>query len=219
MKRILLVIGVFIVCTILTLGMSVMLLRSSKVQTAAISLLTEQLSRGLGADVHIEKIDLAFLNSLDLKGVYVGDQQGDTLAFVQSIRVRFNPFAIEEDRLDFPLIELIEPYIALQQTESGTNLDFLIRAFASDTPSEKVELPFLINMDCINLRNARVRYHHIPSKTDLLISDVNADVKLPVLGNDTLVAWLDKLSLKAQLQSIDAVLSETLYNSLAMHEN
>lgn len=204
MKRILLVIGVFIVCTVLTLGMSVMLLRSSKVQTAAISLLTEQLSRGLGADVHIEKIDLAFLNSLDLKGVYVGDQQGDTLAFVQSIRVRFNPFAIEEDRLDFPLIELIEPYIALQQTESGTNLDFLIRAFASDTPSEKVELPFLINMDCINLRNARVRYHHIPSNTDLLISDVNADVKLPVLGNDTLVAWLDKLSLKAQLQSIDA---------------
>lgn len=204
MKRILLVIGVFIVCTILTLGMSIMLLRSSKVQTATISLLTEQLSQGLGADVHIREIDFTFFNNLNLNGLYVGDQQGDTLLYVQSVRVRFNPFAIEENRLDFPQIELLEPYLFLRQSEKGTNMDFLLRAFSSDTPRDRVVLPFLINMDCINLSDARVRYHHLPSNTDVLISDINADVKMPMLGSDTLVAWVDQLSLKAQLQSIDA---------------
>lgn len=196
MKRLAVILGVFLLCLIGTAGSLWLSLRSSRVQTALVGYMTEALSDGLGADVHVGKVDIAFFNRLQLTDVYLGDQTGDTLAYIPALTVRFNPFAIEEDRLDFPLVAVEKPYFNLKQDSVGTNLDFLIRAFQTEDTVRK-DFPFTLNIDDIRLSDARIRYRHSPTGTDVLLSNLSSNLTLPRLNADTIEAELKSLRLTA----------------------
>lgn len=183
-------------CLIGTVGSLWLSLRSSKVQTALVGYMTEALSEGLGAEVSVGKVDIAFFNRLQLTDVYLSDQEGDTLAYVPLLTVQFNPFAIEEERLDFPLVAIERPYFNLKQDSIGTNLDFLMRAFQKEDSVRK-EFPFMLNIDDIRLSDARVRYRHAPTGTDVLLSELSAEMTLPRLSSDTIEAELLGLRLTA----------------------
>ena len=183
-------------CLMVTVGSLWLSLRSAKVQTALVGYMTEVLSEGLGADIQVEQVDIAFFNRLHIIGIYIGDQTGDTLAYLPSLTVRFNPFALEDNRLDFPLIDIEQPYFNLRQDAAGTNLDFLLQAFHSEDTTAR-EFPFTLNIDDIRLNGARVRYRHLPSGTDVLVSDLSARMALPKFNRDTIEAELLGLHLKA----------------------
>lgn len=188
-----------------TVGSLWLSLRSNKVQTALVGYMTEVLSDGLGADVQIGEVDIAFFNRLKLKDVYISDQTGDTLAAVPTLTVSFNPFALEEDRLDFPMIEIESPYFNLKQDSLGTNIDFLMRAFQPNDTTPK-DFPFTLNIDDIRLTDARIRYRHAPTGTDVLLSDMSARMALPKLNRDTIEAQLLGLKLKADWLNKDIAL-------------
>ncbi len=193
--------------------MLLLLVRSARVQTAVAGVLTDELSRALQAEVHVGRLDYRFFNNLDINGLYVGDQSGDTLLFLPSLTVRFNPFAIDDNRLDFRHIRLSEPYLSIAQDSLGTNFDFLLRAFAS---SDSVHRPFTmrLNVDDIVVDKARIRYRHLPSHTDLNLSDIDAHLQLPLYTQDTLSARLVTLSLNACVGGVDARLAGTFHGSL-----
>ena len=190
-----------------------LLVRSARVQTAVAGVFTDELSRALQAEVHVDRLDYRFFNNLDISGFYVGDQSGDTLLFLPSLTVRFNPFAIDDNRLDFRHIRLLEPYLSIAQDSLGTNFDFLLRAFAS---SDSVHRPFTmrLNVDDIVVDKARIRYRHFPSGTDLFLSDIDARLQLPLYTQDTLSARLVALSLNAHVGGVDARLAGTFHGSL-----
>ena len=195
-----------------TVGSLWLSLRSSKVQTALVGFMTEVLSAGIGADVEVEQVDIAFLNRLHITGIYISDQSGDTLAYLPSLTVRFNPFAIEDNRLDFPFIDIEQPYFNLRQDTAGTNLDFLLRAFQPEDTTAR-DFPFTLNIDDIRLTDARVRYRHLPSGTDVLVSDLSARVALPKLNHDTIEAALLGLHLKAGWLNKDIALEGSFRGS------
>ena len=183
-------------CLAGTVGSLWLSLRSSKVQTALVGYMTDVLTDGLGADVSVGQVDIAFFNRVRLTDIYLGDRTGDTLAYVPQIELRFNPFAIQENRLDFPLVDIDRPYFNLKQDSAGTNLDFLIRAFQTEDTVKK-EFPFTLNIDDIRLTDARIRYRHAPSGTDVLLSRLSAHMALPQLNRDTVEAELLGLRLRA----------------------
>ena len=185
-----------LLCLVGTVGSLWLSLRSSKVQTALVGYMTEVLSDGLGADVSVGQVEIAFFNRLRLTDIYLGDRTGDTLAYVPQIEVRFNPIAIQDNRLDFPLVDIDRPYFNLKQDSTGTNLDFLIRAFQQEDTVHR-EFPFTLNIDDIRLTDARIRYRHAPSGTDVLLSRMSARMALPQLSSDTLEAELLGLRLRA----------------------
>ena len=192
-------------------GCGFMLLRSSRVQTALTQYLTDELSRGLGAEVSVGRVKLQFFNRLEIDELYVGDQTGDTLLYLPSLRVSFNPFAIEEGLLDFPRVEINGPYIYLKQDSVSTNLDFLVRAFSSGGTTS--DLVYNISVGRFSLSDARVRYRHLPSGRDILVSRVNADLRMPLLGKDTLDATLASLDLRLQLGGVDAYIDGSFHGS------
>ena len=212
MKRFGVIIGVFSLCMLLTLGGFCLALRSARVQTAAVGLFTERLSDALGADVHMSRIDLRFINRLEIQDFYIGDKHGDTLISVPRLVLRFNPMALKDERLSFPEVRIEQPYVCFVQDSTSTNLDFLLRAFSSSSSSPTI-VPTL-NLDEVTIVDARLRYHHIPSSTDLLVSRFNAKMALPVLSSDTIDARVLALSLRAMLADMDACFEGSFHGNM-----
>ncbi|MCQ2340968.1 MAG: translocation/assembly module TamB [Paludibacteraceae bacterium] len=195
-----------------------MALRSAQVQTAAVAILTDELSRAFGVDAHIDRVEIDPPLAMHLQGVFLSDQHGDTLLAVPQIKVRFNPFTLEQQRLCFPLVQLTQPTIHIVQDSATTNFDFLLHAF----PSKPNKQPFSYSVECrkIELIGARVHYQHIPSSTDLVVSDIHTDLGVLYAGKDSLEASLRALHIKAQLLPIDGYVSADLQGDLdTLHAN
>ena len=84
-KRILAYIGIVLLSTYLVLGVLLMVVRSARVQTAAASVLTEQLSRAFGARVSVEKLDYKFPNRLLVKQMRIDDQQQHPMLSIDTL--------------------------------------------------------------------------------------------------------------------------------------
>lgn len=211
MKRLAVIVSVLILCTLLTVGALVLALRSVRVQTAAVSLLAEEIGRSLGVEAHIGRVDIDPPLALRLSDVYLGDRNNDTLLSVPSLRVRFNPFALEDKRLSFPLAEIERPYIRIVQDSTATNLDFLLKAFASPNPKP---LPYAVEFRKIALLDARVRYIRADKGTDVLLSNIQTDLGFRYVGKDSLAASLRLLHVKAQVNRFKGYVEGDFHGSL-----
>ena len=212
MKRLFYILLTVLCCTLMTAAALIALARSGRVQTAMVQMLTEELSRGLHADVKVESVKFRFFNKLDVQGLYISDQTGDTLLWMPATEVAFNPFTLEENRLTFPSILIDRPYVNIKQDSLSTNLDFILRAFAPQEPSAE-PVSMAVNMDRIDIRDARIRYRHLPSDRDLLVSRVNLTARLPLISADTVEAELTRLRLRAQLNGVDAYIDGEFHGS------
>lgn len=183
------------------LGTLATLIRSSSVQTAVAQLLTEQLSHGLGAQVSVENVDIRGISSLDIRGIFISDRQGDTLCYVPCLAVRLNPLRLEEEHIDFTSISLEEPYVNFIQDSISTNMDFLIRAF-SNPEKEQKPLPFTISANSIALNKARIRYRNTSTGMDVLLMPIDAEVAVPELSADTINARLVALNLNTDVRNM-----------------
>lgn len=211
MKRLAVIVSVLILCTLLTVGALVLALRSARVQTAAVSLLAEEIGRSLGVEAHIGRVDIDPPLALRLTDVYLGDRHKDTLLSVPSLRVRFNPFALEKNRLSFPLAEIERPYIRIVQDSTATNMDFLLKAFASPNPKP---LPYAVEFRKIALVNARVRYIRLDKGTDVVLSNIQTDLGFRYSGKDSLAASLRQLHVKAQVNRFNGYVEGDFHGSL-----
>ena len=69
MRKALRIIGIILLLVSIPIGTVALLLRSGRIQTAVIQRLTEELSKNLDADIHIDRVKFRFFNSLRLEGV------------------------------------------------------------------------------------------------------------------------------------------------------
>ena len=87
-------------------------------------------------------------------------------------------------------------YINLQQSKEDSilNIQFLIDKFKRDS----VDFPFQLNINQLELAQARVRYN------DILVDQVDVNLALPTLTTDSLDIYLHSLHLRAQMDRLDA---------------
>ena len=102
MKRIYAILLTLLGCILVTLGLSVLFLKSGRIQTAAVRLATDELSRGLNANISIGSVQYDFPMRITLKDLYVEDQQQDTLLYIKDFYTRFSPLALRRQHLRFP---------------------------------------------------------------------------------------------------------------------
>ncbi|MCQ2341890.1 MAG: translocation/assembly module TamB domain-containing protein [Paludibacteraceae bacterium] len=212
MKRLLVIVGVTLLCLLGTGTALVLALRSARVQTAAVQLMTGELSRALHVKAHIGKVNIRPPLALSLDSVFLSDQHSDTLLYVPSINVRFNPFVLKQKRLSFPLVQLDQPFIRIVRDSTGTNMDFLANAFRNDQPRDS----FTYAIDCrrIAIRDAQIRYIDRTNGTDVQISDIRTDLGLHYAGRDDITAQLQTLHIRAQAQPYRGWLQADLHGSL-----
>lgn len=199
---------IFVSFLVLFLVLSI-LLQFPSVQTRLVGMITSQISSRVETTVEIERVALRFPKSVGLRGIYVEDEQGDTLLYAGSLFVDIGMWGLLRNRVNANSIELSKVVANMTRLEEDTvyNFQFLIDAFAveqekspdhqhnetaaeHDVPTVNVEDSedngWEINFKMLRLRDIRFTMNDHLSGMNMLISlnRLNADLSPADLLNE-----------------------------------
>lgn len=178
-------------------------IRTSPVQTFLAGFATDYLSRELGTTVSIEKVDIIFIDKVDLKGLLLLNKtQSDTIVNVKSLLVDVDGISAFQKQIHLNTILLEEGVVKIEK-EAGTgemNLKFVIDYFKSDKPKTTDPLP--ITVDKANLRGIRFHFNNnlvepISEGMDyqhLLLSEIDFKAKKIKVDKGVITARVQKLA-------------------------
>ena len=194
MRKIWVILLTLLCCIIATIIMGVIVLHSGRIQTAAVRLATEELSRGLGTNVRIGGVQYEFPMRITLNDLYIEDQQQDTLLYIKDFYTRFSPLALAQKDLRFPTIDLSTVRANVYRLPNGEyNYMFLVRAFASE---DTVSKPFALDVQLKNIHLADVK-----ARYDTFLFDVpEASLALHHFSADSLDAEIQQLAVNIAMQ-------------------
>lgn len=161
-KKILKILAIIVGCLIGLNIILMLLFTLPAVQKYAADVAISKLQPRLGTDVKVDAVRIKFFNKVELGGVYVADQQNDTLLFVDRLAVRLNGLDLLKNRVSVNKLEL-HNFVAdvnRPDTISPYNFQFIIDAFApTDTLKEKKKsAPWVIQADLLEIKNGTLRY-------------------------------------------------------------
>ena len=185
------------------------LLQTSKIQQIITQAVVKDFSERIGSNVKIAKAEYKFFNTISLQDVYVEDMRQDTLLHIQRLDTYFDLFRFFKGKIIFHSIDFDKIYANFVVNEDGkNNFDFLIEAFSnrdaekSGTKLEYKISNFRLKNSSIQFRNLRNQSKNTQNKTSegqinfncLRFDEINAEIAIHVLSNDTLSAQIINFS-------------------------
>ncbi len=150
--------GIILEWLVFLLILILFLVRSSTVQTFLAQKATSYFSKEWKTNVKIDRISIIWLDEIVLDGVYLEDQQGDTLVNVGSLFVNIesiNPnksiFVIDEITLENGNVK-----VNRANPDGAYNYAFISDYFKSSSPKQQTELDLLIRK--VRLTNVNLKY-------------------------------------------------------------
>jgi len=183
----------------------VVLLRNPFSQTVLARVATSYLSRELGVEVKLNRLDIRSFRKLDLHGLLIRDQMNDTLIDIQKINLRIKglSYLLGDVSLHSVTIERADIRIVKYEGQEESNLASLLSYFSSsDTAhTESSGKGFALNQ--IYLIDSRFRYSDlnevpVPGIIDFNHPDVHNlffKAKDLFISGDTIAAHIESLSL------------------------
>ena len=136
-------------------------IQTEAVQNYLIHRTTTYLSEELNAEVDVEHVSIDFLNGMVLDGLYIEDQQGDTLLYGGQIRADFaaGVFSLFRSRLALEGVVLRDAEINIRRAggEPYHNAQFILD-YLSGGPPDSVYTrpkPFFLQAEYLSLENVR----------------------------------------------------------------
>ena len=204
MRKTLIVISIIIASLLLLLGGSAWVLCNHRVQTYIANRVANHLSDRLAVEVKIGKIHYKPLSRLAVDSIYMSDQNSDTLLFVEQLNATFHPLQLLEQKLDITQVTCTRPFVNIQvPKDTNSNFQFLLELF-NDTAT----FPLRVNIDTLQLVESRVRYNQ------LLIDRMSLALALPIFSADSMDIKLHQMSLRAQIDQLEASFEAQLHGSL-----
>lgn len=166
----------------------------------------EELTKLLGSDVTIGSVTFTPYNKVALRDVLIKDDKGDTAAYIKRLGAGIDLHALLiDERISVNYAELIglDARLYKETPQSQLNIQSIIDALS---PKDKNKPPtkFDLKVNNIVIRNSRVKYDVLSEAIDslkldvnhILISDFNADVRLPRIKNDDFTAEVKRFTLR-----------------------
>lgn len=154
------VLGWILVVILSILVLLFIALQIPRVQNFAAQQGAQYLSNTLDTQVKIEGLTTDLRNSIVLKGVYIEDQQQDTLWYSQRLGVDINLFALLKSEIKVSSLVLTNATVHISTTlpDSTSNYEFILEAFATDTtaatqPADTTQGSWAINIGTITLED------------------------------------------------------------------
>lgn len=151
----------FLLFFLLFTGLSAVLLRSRSVQTYLGGRAGDYLGKELGCTIRIKALEFDFFSNLRLEGVYISDQQGDSMISAGAIIARLKKFDNANRYIAFSSTELINTLVRLGHYKGvpGTNIDFLVDYINGPPRKTKTKRkPQVIVLGDARLTNTRFHY-------------------------------------------------------------
>ena len=194
MKRFLYILAVFFVSLLLVGSMMVCVLQSERVEHAVLRLATAELSRGIGARASIGNIQYCFPARVQIDSIFLADQQGDTLAYLERVYAHFRPLPLLRNEIRFSRVDIEGGLANIYHIDSTRlNCTFLGEVFHSDAP--RAEFHSFLSVRDIRIDSVRARFDNYEG----IIGHASLD--LYHLTRDSLDASVNHLS--ATLRRLD----------------
>jgi len=175
-----------------------LLLQIPAVQNMVVNTVTQNLSKTLNTRVSIDYVTLKFFKTVALEGIYVEDQQQDTLLYAKEVRVNIGLLDLLRSEIHLNQIGLQGAKINLHRPEQDTtfNYQFLIDAFASDTPDTTTSpSAWTFGIDDIVIQQTDFRMQDVYAGTDLVVNIGDFETEIDDLQLDTLALAVSQISL------------------------
>ncbi len=111
-----------------------LLLYSPPAQQKAAQWAVGWLQNRLHNTTRLDSFQLDFPRRVALKGVFLTDQQGDTLLYAGSLEVETNLWRLFADTLPIDRVTLSDTHLRLAQADGGMNFQFILDAFDDGKP-------------------------------------------------------------------------------------
>ena len=156
----------------------------------------------IGTDVNLDRISLSIPKKIVLTGLYLEDQQQDTLLYAGELAINTDLWKLTKQTIQLNDIELSDFTASVSRSErdSAFNFDYIIDAFASDSAAvpDTTKAPWTFSVGNVVLDNIRVLF------ADRLMGN---DISLHV---GTLDLSMDELDLERSVYKVDAVSLENV---------
>lgn len=126
------------------------------VQTKIGAHYTEQLNNDFGTNITIEKIDLSFLGTVNLKGVKIRDHHQDTLIFIKKLNTSLmNVKRVLDNQVNLKNISLdgVDFHLKTHKGETNDNLSIFIELFDDGQPRDPLTNPFILKSSNVYLND------------------------------------------------------------------
>lgn len=132
-------------------------IRTSPFQTYLAKIVTKSLSKELHATLNIDNVSIIFIDKVELQGVLLEDQKGDTILYAKSLYASIDHFHLPGNIFALKEVEIDGGKIAIERDKDGRfSYAFLIDYFKRDKKKEKV--PFKFQVKEINVTNTQFTY-------------------------------------------------------------
>ncbi len=158
MKRVLYILAVLLTSLLLVGGMCVCILSSDRVETAAVNLVADELSRGLGTQAEVGEIEYRFPARIRIKDIYIEDRQHDTLLYLNEVYAHLRPLPLWKNEIRFTKVTVRNGVARAYALPSGEyNYQFLVDAFRR---TDKPRNPFhaFLSVRDVQIENIRAQY-------------------------------------------------------------
>lgn len=193
-------------------GILYFLLRTPKVQTFITQKITTQLSDQLQTKLSIEGVDIDFFKKVVLEGIYLEDQQQDTLLYADRLRADIGIFALFGKEIVLDEILLENAYVNLYTIDDSATLNFAFipEAFADTTQKDTTSVAWKFDVHDIILSNTRFNFDDRTTRMNMGLAVTELLIELETLG-------LDESHIKANAITIDGL--DFDFHQIASREN
>lgn len=208
---------------ILLVILVVFAIRSSAVQNVLADIATKQLAFKLKTTISIDKLDIVFVDKVDLKGVLLMNETNtDTILYAKSLLVDVEGItSFQSNNIQLDYVELKDAICKIDKdAETGVmNLRFLIDFFKSNKQKKKKDIPH-IRIDKGYLKNIRFQFDNnqiarVEKGMDyqhLYIDDIEVDAENISILDGVISAKVNTVVAKTksgfELQDFDASLMQ-----------
>jgi TamB, inner membrane protein subunit of TAM complex len=119
---------------IFTLIFTVFAIRTSWFQTWLAHQASAYYSQEFGTEVYIDKVDIKFVDKVELKGVYIEDIQKDTFIYADFIHADIDDWSLSESFVKVSNVKFSDGHILIKKYKGDSTLNFqhIIDYFATD---------------------------------------------------------------------------------------
>ena len=140
-------------------------------QTKIGNYVTKRINKNLGTNLNIEKIDLSFLGSVQLKGVEIRDHHKDTLIFVKRLSTSLlNAKKIIENEVNLESVSLdgANYHMKTYKGEEDDNMSIFIASFDDGTLKDSLSNPFILRASNVYVNELNFKIINANNKDSII---------------------------------------------------
>jgi translocation and assembly module TamB len=138
----------------------ILLIRMPYIQNRIIQKAVAYVEQKIGTPVKLESLYIEFPKKIVLKGLYLEDQQADTLVFTSKLAIDTDLWSLLQQRVLVNQIDIHHSVVGIRRQEDSEafNFDYIVKAFASDSV-ETEPSPWTFAVDDIRLTHSSIAFH------------------------------------------------------------